>query len=395
MGVAKYIIKLTEEERAELERIIRKHTTSQSEARRTKIILMADEGTKRMAIARELGIAQENVVTTWIKRWLEMSDRVVAERLQDLPRSGAPDTFTPEQLCQIVALACEKPENYDRPITHWTNRELAEEAIKQGIVESISASYVGQLLKKNDLQPHRTRYWLNSKADERKEERIVDICEAYRKALETEQEVVFSVDEMTGVQALERIAADLPMSPGKPLAREFEYKRHGTQTLIAAINVATGTVQGVCGDTRTEADFAKFIEHMIESNPGYRTYHFVADQLNTHKSETLVRLVADYCGIDKDLGIKGKQGILKSMETREHFLADTEKSVIFHYTPKHASWMNQIEIWFGMLVKKVIKRGDFLSKDALKNKILAFIDYFNKTMAKPFKWTYQGKVLTA
>ena len=148
MGVAKYIIKLTEEERAELERIIRKHTTSQSEARRAKIILMAGEGTKRMAIARELGIAQENVVTTWIKRWLEMSDRVVTERLQDLPRSGAPDTFTPGQLCQIVALACEKPEKYDRPITHWTNRELADEAIKQGIVESISVSYVGQLLKK-------------------------------------------------------------------------------------------------------------------------------------------------------------------------------------------------------------------------------------------------------
>ena len=356
---------------------------------------MADEGIKRMAIAWELGIAQENVVTTWIKRWLAMSERPVAERLQDLPRSGAPDTFTPEQLCQIVALACEKPEHYGRPITHWTNGELADEAIKQGIVESISASYVGQLLKKNDLQPHRSRYWLNSKADERKEERIADICAVYIKASAMEQEIIFSVDEMTGVQALERIAADLPMSPGKPLAREFEYKRHGTQTLIAAINVATGNVQGVCGDTRTEADFVKFVEHIIESNPGYRTYHFVADQLNTHKSESLVRYLADYCEIDKDLGVKGKQGILKSMETREHFLADTGKSVIFHYTPKHASWMNQIEIWFGILVKKVIKRGNFLSKEALQQKILAFIDYFNKTMAKPFKWTYQGKVLTA
>ncbi len=122
-----------------------------------------------------------------------------------------------------------------------------------------------------------------------------------------EQEVIFSVDEMTGIQALERIAADLPLSPGKPLAREFEYKRHGTQTLIAAINVARGQVQGVCGDTRTEEDFVKFIAHLIESNPGYQTYHFVADQLNTHKSESLVRFVADYCGFDEDLGIKGKR----------------------------------------------------------------------------------------
>ena len=148
MGVAKYLIQLTEDERAELERIIRKHTAGQSVVRRARIILMADEGIKRMAIAWELGIAQENVVTTWIKRWLTMSDRPVAERLQDLPRSGAPDTFTPQQLCQIIALACEKPEQYGRPITHWTNRELADEAVKQGIVESISVSYVGELLKK-------------------------------------------------------------------------------------------------------------------------------------------------------------------------------------------------------------------------------------------------------
>lgn len=148
MGVAKYRIKLTADERAELERITRKHTTSQDVVKRAKIILMAGEGIKRMAIAFELGIAQENVVSTWTKRWLAMSDRPVVERLQDLPRPGAPDTFTPEQLCKIVALAWEKPKQYGRPITQWTHRELADEVIKQGIVESISVSYVGQLLKK-------------------------------------------------------------------------------------------------------------------------------------------------------------------------------------------------------------------------------------------------------
>lgn len=217
----------------------------------------------------------------------------------------------------------------------------------------------------------------------------------YRKARKTEREIVLSVDEATGIQALERIAPDLPMAPGKPQAREFEYKRNGTQTLIAGINVATGKVHGICGNTRTEEDFSRFINQMIELNPGYEVYHFVLDQLNTHKSESLVRFVADACMIEMDLGIKGKEGILKSMETREQFLTAPGKRIVFHFTPKHASWMNQIEIWFGIMMKKVIKRGNFLSKDDLKHKILSFIDYFNKTMAKPFKWTYQGKVLTA
>jgi hypothetical protein len=133
---------------------------------------------------------------------------------------------------------------------------------------------------------------------------------------------------------------------------------------------------------------------LIDRHPDYETYHFVADQLNTHKSEALVRFVADFCDCREDLGIKGESGILKSMSTREAYLNDPNKRIIFHYTPKHASWMNQIEVWFGILMRKVIKRGNFSSQQDLKDKILAFIAYFNKTMSKPFKWTYQGKVMT-
>jgi transposase len=236
---------------------------------------------------------------------------------------------------------------------------------------------------------------LNAKADERKAERISDICDVYHRVAQTEDEIALSVDEMTGIQALERIAEDLPMSAGKPVAREFEYKRNGTQTLIAGINIATGKINADCGDTRTEKDFACFIKRLIQETPEYNVHHIVLDQLNTHKSETLVRTVAELCGIEKDLGAKGQSGILESMATREEFLANPDKSIVFHYTPKHASWMNQIEVWFGILMKKVIKRGNFNSKEDLKRKLLAFIEYFNETMAKPFKWTYQGKPLEA
>lgn len=200
---------------------------------------------------------------------------------------------------------------------------------------------------------------------------------------------------MTGIQALEPIAVNLPMRPGKPVAREFEYKRNGTQTLIAAINVATGKVSAHCGDTRTEEDFCHFIKALVEDNPGHQVYHIVCDQLNTHKSESLVRFVDEYCHLGADLGVKGKTGLLKSMQTREDFLCDTSHSIIFHYTPKHGSWMNQIEIWFGILTKKLIKRGSFSSTENLKIKLLDFIEYFNRTMAKPFRWTYEGKILTA
>lgn len=203
-----------------------------------------------------------------------------------------------------------------------------------------------------------------------------------------------SCDEMTGIQALERLHATKPVKPGFVERREFEYVRHGTQTLIANFEVATGKIiSPSIGDTRTEMDFAEHIKRTISAAPKGE-WVFVSDQLNTHKSETLVRFVAEQCNIQIDLGEKGKSGILKSIETRTAFLTCPSHRIRFVYTPKHASWLNQVEIWFSILVRKLIRRASFSSKENLAQRILAFIEYFNDTMAKPFKWTYKGRPLT-
>ncbi len=391
-------IELSQSSEEKLKKLTEKRTVYYQIVIRAKIILLASKSMKIKEIARILG-KDKNTVKRWIDRWIKLKnkDLSVLNKLKDSEKPGATPIFSPEQICQLIALACCLPEDCERPISHWTSRELADEMIKQGIVDSISPRHVGRILSEADLKPHQMRYYLHTEKDDNFDDKAKNICGIYQKATEITSNggKVICCDEMCGIQALERAAPNKPMEPGKVERQEFNYIRHGTLNLIANFDVGTGEViHPTIAQTRNEKDFVDHITSTIFHSPSVVNWHFVLDNLNTHQSESLVLFIADMEGINKeDLGKKGKSGILKSMMTRTEFLSNSDHKIVFHYTPKHSSWLNQIEIWFSILVKKLLKRASFESLENLERRLLSFIKYFNNTMAKPFRWTYKGKVL--
>jgi len=317
--------------------------------------------------------------------------------LDDAPRVGAPCKFTPEQDAFILALSCEPPADSGREITHWTSRELADEAVSRAIVTSISPATVRRLLEGNSVKPHKSKAWLNrGHVDPESFKLDVErITKIYKDAPDLARRGIHVVctDEKTGIQALEPLHLTLPVRPGLVERREQDYTRHGTLCLISNFNVASGLIiTPSILQTRKNVDFAKHVATTVATDPD-AIWIFVVDQLNVHKSEELVRFVAEECGICIDLGKKGKRGILRNQITRKAFLEDESHRIRFISTPKHCSWLNQVEIWFSILSRKLLKRGTFTSISDLEQKIQKFIEYYNKTMAKAFKWTYTGRPL--
>ena len=408
-------IQITEKQHRILQQVDRSATAPKRLVQRVGVILMGLAGMLNVTIAQELGLAPKQV-GLWRRRWQQSFDalvaiechesqaalcRAIANVLSDAPRSGSPGTFTAEQVTQILAVACESPELSGRPIDRWTHRELTDEVIARGIVTSISVSQVGRYLAEAELQPHRSKYWLTTKEKDPEvfEQQVQTVCQTYLEAPDLyfqENTYTVSVDEMPGIQALERIANTIPMQRGQVERIEFEYKRHGTLCLIGNWDVVQGQmIAPTIRMTRTEEDFMWHIFNTVQTD-AQAGWVFVVDNLNTHCSESLVRYVARLEGIDEStLGQKGKSGILKSMASRQAFLSDRNHRIRFVYLPKHTSWLNQIEIVFGIVGRRVVRRGNFTSLAALKERLLQFIDYFNRTFAQPFRWTYTGRPTTA
>jgi transposase len=387
-------------------------TAERRVAQRARVLLLAFDGQQNIEIATAIGVERHGV-GLWRRRWqgsyeallaMEMNEpkaaleRAIADVLRDAHRSGAPGTFTAEQIVQLISIACESPRASGRPVDDWSGRELADEMQRREIVNSISKSRVNELLQAMELQPQKQKCWCftTEKDPELFQAQVSQVCQTYLQAESAYQQDhthTVCVDEMTSLQANERRAETKLPRPGEFGKREHQYTRHGTLSLTGSWDVTHGQmIHTTVAATRTGADFADHIEHTIQTAPE-ANWIFVMDNLNTHSSEEVVRRVASLLDIPSDtLGDKQKRrGILGSTQARREFLSDPAHHIRFVFLPKHSSWLNQIEVIFGVIAKRVMRHGSFTGTDDLKSKLLAFIDYFNRTFAQPFRWTYTGK----
>jgi len=305
---------------------------------------------------------------------------------------AARSLFPPEDRHKVLTLATTKPQEVGVPASHWSLDDLAYHILRDAHYRDMARSTVQRILAEADLKPHKSRYWLHSD-DPDFETKALDICRLYLDAprLYQQGELVICVDEKTGIQALERLHPTKPAQPGRPALREFEYRRHGTRCLLASLVVPTGQVIGSVTARRGTWDFVRHVRDVVVQFPHVQRFHWVMDNLNTHWSFKLCQYLARAEG---EAVWQGRPALRTGVQRRA-FLTDPSHKHVAHYTPKHGSWLNQVEIWFGVLSRRLLRRGEFRSVQELAERILAFIAHYDRHHAHPYEWTYTGKPLVS
>jgi transposase len=354
MPAAAKQIELGDEDRAALERIVRAGTAERRMVERARIVLGAAEGHPAKRIAAEVGCALNTA-----KKWRGRFERRGLEGLGDLPRPGKPLVYDQAARARLIAKACTRPEPTPagQRRERWTYEELAREV-------GMSASHAHQILRAADVRPHLLEQWVMSELSPDFDERAAEVCGLYLDP--PENTLVVSIDEKTGIQAKGLARPDTQAAPGKPARRDNEYRRNGTQNLFAALEVHSGEVAAMASKTRDRFDLIAFLEMLDAGIPEVEGKRIVA--------------------ITDNLSTRTTQEVEEWLEAHPRWR--------FQFTPTHASWLNQVEIFFSILARRVLKHGAFESEADLVEQMLCFVETYNQT-AKPFAWTYTGKVLSA
>ncbi|MBG0791705.1 MAG: IS630 family transposase [Desulfovibrionaceae bacterium] len=347
MGAPVKTLELTDDERSSLELLARSGTSQQRLAERARVVLAASDGLSLQDISSRTGMSV-NACLKWRKRFRD--NRM--EGLSDKSGRGRPAVITQEQRLEVMALACTKPLN---GANAWSMRKLAE-------ATGFSVSTVHDILHSVDLKPHKVEHWCGKSPDPEFAAKQAAIIGLYMEP--PANALVLCVDEKSQIQAVDRPQPLLPMRPGEPKRLTATYKRNGTTCLLAALAVHEGTIHGRCVDSTNHKNFLNFLKHLYRKHPG-KELHVIADNLSAHKH----------------------QAVREWVEKR--------RRLTLHFTPTYASWLNQIEIWFGIFSRDVIKGGIWKSKQELVGQIMSYIKSYNQEQAHPFRWTYEGKPLTA